>query len=97
MNDTTTAATESGRGGRRGIIAKPADTSTSPAMVRVCGAEPICVNRTTAMPPIIDSSAPGNVTRPACSGLRPSTNCRCCDTKKMKPMSPDDRQEVGHD
>ena len=45
-------------------------------------------NRTTAMPATIDSTAPGRVTRPAANGLSPSTSCRCCETKKMNPISP---------
>ena len=86
MNDATTAATDrSWRNSR--MSRKPADTSMSPATIRVQGAN-LRASRTTYRPPIIDTIAPGNVTSPAASGDSPRTSCRCCEVKNRKPIRP---------
>ena len=65
----------------------PIETNTRPATISVWGANR-SASRTTPMPAIIDTMAPGSVTSPAARGLSPSTSCRCCDMKKTKPIRP---------
>jgi hypothetical protein len=64
-------------------------------MVRVCGANHL-VNRTTAIPPIIDSSAPGNV-KARLQRAKAEHQLQVLRYEEDEADEPDDRQEVGHD
>ena len=52
---------------------------------------------TTTSPATIIVTSPGTRARPASIGVRPSTSCRCCETKYRKPTKRDDAQQVHED